>query len=130
MNKELLTTIDLPCSEAPAIDSELGNDNINENVETNDDVGGADDNNNNATIMSGKNEDKNSEGEDSVPNNDNTDSTTNPSNRDSLCMSLLMMADDDKDDDPGDCNGFFTNYDLNNDGVFDNNHTNEGERYI
>ena len=93
---------DLPDVVAPVLNSEFGNDNINENVETNDDGDGGDDNDNDdATTMSGNNKVENSEEEDSVPNNDNINST-NPIDEDLAWMSLLVVADDDDDDDPGD----------------------------
>ena len=74
---------DLPGAEAPAVNSEFGNGNINENVVTGDDNNSDNDDNNKATTMLGDKKDDNSEGEDSVSDNDNTNSTTNPSNGDS-----------------------------------------------
>ena len=65
-----------------------------------------------------------------MPNNDNIDFTTNPANEDPSWMSLLAVADDDKDDDPGDYNAFCSNYDFNDDGVFDNDDTDQGEGYV
>ena len=122
---------DLLGAEALAVDSEFANDNINENIETNDDdSGNNDDDNNDATIMSGNNKKENSEREDSVPNNDNTDFTTNPANKDPLWMLLLEVADDDKDDDPGDYNEFCSNYNLDNDSVFDNDDIDQGKGHI
>ena len=112
----------LPGAEAPAIDSEFGNDNINENVETGDDNDGDDDNNNDTTIMSGNNNEENSEGEDLVPKN-NTNSTNNPADGDPAQMSLLAVTDDDDDNDSGDYDEFRSDYDLNDDGVFDNDNT-------
>ena len=45
-------------------------------------------------------------------------------------MSLLAVADDDDEADPGDHNKFCSNYDLDNDGVFDNDNTDNGEGYV
>ena len=61
---------DLPGANAPAVRSELENDNSNENVVTNDDDGGDDDDSNEAEDMSGDNKDDDSKGNDSVSNND------------------------------------------------------------
>ena len=127
---------DLPGAEAPVVNSEFGNDNINENVEINDDGdgdgdgdGGDNNDNDDATIMSGNNKVENSEEEDSVPNNDDTNST-NPTDEDPTWMSLLAVADDDDDDDPGDYNKFRSDYDLGDDSVFENNDTSQGEGYV
>ena len=96
--------------EAPAVDSEFGNDNINENVVTgndnDDDNDVNDDDDNEATTMSGDNKDEDYEGEDSVSDNDNTNFTTNPIDRDPAWMLLLAVANDDDKDDPGDYNDF------------------------
>ena len=123
---------DLPGVEAPAVDSEFGNENINENVETGDDYDGNDDNNNDATIMLGNNDEEYSLREDSVPNNNNTESTTNPADGDPLWMLLLAVADDDddEDDNPSDYDEFCSNYNLDNDGVFDNDNTDHGKGYV
>ena len=80
--------------------------------------------------MSGNNEVKNSEGEDSAPNNDNTNSTTHPTNVDPVWMSLLEVTDHDKDNDPGDYDRFRSNYDLNKNNVIDNDNTSQGEGYV
>ena len=120
---------DLPGAEASAVNSEFGNDNINENVETDDDDDGGDENDNDdVTITSGNNEVENSEEENTAPNNDNTDST-NLTDEDPTWMSLLAVADDD-DDDPSDYDKFRSNYDLDDDGLFDNDDTGQGEGYV
>ena len=45
-------------------------------------------------------------------------------------MSLLAVADDDEDVDPGDYNEFCSDFDLDDDGVFDNEDTGQGEGYV
>ena len=70
------------------------------------------------------------EGENSVPNNGDTDSTTNLTDEDSAWMSLLVVADDDEDDDLVDYDEFYSNYDHDNEGVFDNDNTGQGEGYV
>ena len=129
-NRVTTNNDDLPGAEAFAADSKFENDNSNGNVETGDDDDGNNDDNNKATIMSGNNNEENSEGEDSVSNNNNTDYTTNPTDGDPVRMSLLTVADDYDEDDPGDYNEFCPNYDLDDDGVFDNDDTNNGEGYV
>ena len=120
---------DLPGTEAPVVNSEFGNDNINKNVETNDDGNGGDNNDNDdVTTMSGNKEVENSE-DDSVPNNNDTNST-NPIDEDPTWISLLVVVDDDDNDGPGDYDEFCSDYDLDNNGVFDNNDTGQGEEYV
>ena len=80
--------------------------------------------------MSGENKDDDSEGEDLVSDNDNTNSTTNPTDGDPVQMSLLAVADDDGEDDPGDYDEFCSNYDLDDGGVFDNDDADNGEGYV
>ena len=80
--------------------------------------------------MPGDNKDNNSEGEDLVSNNNNTSSTINPTDRDPPWMLLLALADDDGDNDPGDYNEFRSNYDLDGDGVFDNDDAGNGNGYV
>ena len=63
-----------------------------------------------------------------MPNNDDTDST-NPTEKNLTWTSLLVVADDNVDDDPGDYNEFRCDYDHDDDGVFDNDDTGEGEGY-
>ena len=121
---------DLPVVEAPAVDSEFRNDNINENVETSDDDDGNDDDNNEAIIMTGNNNDENSRGEGSVSDNNNTYSTTNPTNGNPAWILLLAVADDDDKDDPGDYDEFCSDYDLNDDSVFHNNDADNREEYV
>ena len=125
--------IDLPDVLAPVVNSEFGNENINENVETNDDGDDGDNNNNNnnnnnndTTPMSGNNDEENPEEDHPVPNNDDTDST-NPTDENPAWTSLLVVADDD--DDPGDYNEFRSDYDLDDNSVFDNDDAGEGEGY-
>ena len=119
---------DLPDVSAPVVDSEFGNDNINENVETNDD---GDDGDNNdydfATTMSGNNDEENPAEDDPVPTNDDTNST-NLTKENPAWTSLLVVTNDDVDD-PGDYDEFRSDYDLDDDGVFDNDDTGEGEGY-
>ena len=85
--------------------------------------------------MSGDNDEKNPEedhpvpnNDDTVPNNDDIDST-NPTNENPTWTSLLVVADNDVDDDPGDYNEFRFDYDLDDDGVFDNEDAGEEEGY-
>ena len=100
---------------------------LNENVVTGDDDDGSNDDNNKATIMSGNNDDENSAGECSVSKHNNINSKTNPTDKNPTWMSLLAVADDDDEDDPGDYNGFFSDYDLKNNGIFDNDDADNGE---
>ena len=95
-----------------------------------DDDDGNNDDNKDATTMLGDNKDEDSEGEDSLSHNDNTNSTTNPTDGDSVWMLLLEVADDDGEDDPGDYNEFYFDYDLDNDGVFYNDDAGNGEGYV
>ena len=90
---------DLPDVPAPVVNSEFENDNINENVETNDD--GDNNDNNNATTMSDNNEEENPEEDDLVPNNDDTD-PTNPTKENPAWTSLLVVTDNNVDDDSSD----------------------------
>ena len=120
---------DLPGVEAPAIDSEFGHYNINENVENVDDDDGNDDDNNDDTIMSGNNIVDNSVEGDSVPDNDNTDSS-NPTYERPAWMSLQVVADNDDNNDPDDYDEFRSDLDLDDDGVFDNDNTGQGEGSI
>ena len=120
---------DLPDVLAPVVNSEFGNDNINENVETNNDGDDGDNNDNNdATPMSDNNKDENPEEDQPVPNNDDTDSI-NPTDENPAGTSLLVVADDDVDDNPGDYDTFRSDYDLDDDGIFDNNDAGEREGY-
>ena len=64
-----------------------------------------------------------------VSDNDNINSTTNPTDRNSPWMLLLVLADDDVNN-LDDYNGFCAGYDLNNDGVFDNDNASNGEGYV
>ena len=125
---------DLPGAETPTVNSEFGDNNINENVVTgdndDDDDDGNDDDNIKAITMSSDNKDDNSEGEDQMSDNDNTNSTTNPTNIDPTWMSLLVVTDDDGEDDPGDYNEFCFNYDLDVNSIFDNDNTDNGEGYV
>ena len=116
----------LPGAKTPAVNSEIEDDNIGENVVTGDDDN-SDNDNNGVEGMSGDNKDDNSEGEDLVSNNDNTNSTTVPSDADLPWMSLFVVADDDIDNDPDDYDEFYANYDLDDDSVFDNDDGNVGE---
>ena len=66
-----------------------------------------------------------------VSDNDNTNSTTNPTNDIPVWTSLLAMADDDEEDDPGDYDEFRSDYDLDDDGVFDNDDIgSDDERFV
>ena len=69
-----------------------------------------------------------------MPNNDDINPTTNCTDEDPVWMSLMAVADDDDDEDDddesGDYDEFCSNCDLDDDGVFDNNDTGQGERYI
>ena len=47
-----------------------------------------------------------------------------------MFLLAVVVADDYDDADPGDNDGFFFDYDLDNDGVFDNDDTSQGEGYI
>ena len=117
----------LPGAKAPAINSELENYKIDDNVVTGDDDNGNDDDNNGAEVMSGDNKDEHSEGEDSVSNKDITNSTSIPFDVDSPWMLLVVVVDDDLDDDPDNYGEFCVNNDLNNDGVFDNGNVSNGK---
>ena len=79
--------------------------------------------------LSGDNKDVNSEGEDSVSDNNNTNSTTSATNKNPMWMLLLVMVltDDDGKENSGDYVKFCSNYDLNDNGVFDNDNTDNGE---
>ena len=135
-DRETTDDNDLPDVSAPVVNSEFGNDNINENIETNDDGDDGDNNDNNDTTpMSGNNDEENpkedhpvTNNDDTMPNNDDTDSST-PTDENPTWTSLLVVADDDVDDDPGDYNEFHSDYDLDDDGVFDNDDAVEGEEY-
>ena len=83
--------INLPDDSATVFNSEFGNDNINDNVETNDDGDNGDNNDNNdATTMSGNNDEENPKEDDPVPNKDDTDST-NPTEENPAWTSLLVV---------------------------------------
>ena len=126
---------DLPTASAPVVNSEFGNDNIDENVETSDDGNDGDNNDNNNTTPTSGNNNKEipnkdhpePNSDDTIPNNDDTDSST-PTDG-AHAWSLLVVADDDVDDDPGDYDEFCSDYNLNDDGVFDNGDAREGEGY-
>ena len=94
------------------------------------DDGDVGDNNDNddATTMSGNNKADNFEEEDSVPINDNTD-PSNPTDENPAWTSLLEVADDDDNDDPGDYDEFRSDYDLDGNGVLDNDNTGQGKEY-
>ena len=47
-----------------------------------------------------------------------------------MWTSLLALADDDEDDDPGSYDEFRSNYDLDDDSVFDNDDIDNGEGYV
>ena len=124
---------DLPAVLAPVVNSEFGNDNIDKIVETNDDGDDGDNNDNNDTTPTSGNNDEEIPNEDhsepnsddTIPNNNDTDSST-PTNE-AHAWSLLVVADDD--DDAGDYDEFRSDYDLDYDGVFDNDDAGEGEEY-
>ena len=80
--------------------------------------------------MSGDDNDEDFSRRDSVSFNDNISSTTNPTDATLPWMSLVVMAEDDVNDDPGDYNKFWSDYDLDNDGVFDNDDADIGEVYF
>ena len=119
----------LPGVKAPAVNKEFGNYNINDNVVIGDDDDGDDDDNNEATTILGVNKDSNSEGEDLVFDNDNANSTFNPTNGKPPLILLVVLADDDGKDDLGDYDEFCSNYDLDDNGVFDNDDADIGEGY-
>jgi len=77
--------------------------------------------------MSGDDKDDDSQGENLVFDNDNTDFTTNLTDGDPAWMLLLAVADDDYKDDPGDYDKFRSDYDLDDEGVFDNDDIDNGE---
>ena len=76
--------------------------------------------------MAGNTGEENPEEDHPVPNNDDTDST-NPTDENPALMSLLVVADDDVDDDPDDYDKFCSDYDLDDDSIFDNDDVSEGE---
>ena len=67
-----------------------------------------------------------------MPNNNNTNFTANPADGDPSWISLLVVADDDRDDvcNPVDYDGFCSDYNPNNDGIFDNNDTDHGKQCV
>ena len=65
-----------------------------------------------------------------VSNHDNTDFTTNPTGVDPSWKSLVEVADDGFNNDPDNYNEFQPNYDLDDDSVYDNDNTNNGEGYV
>ena len=80
--------------------------------------------------MSSDNKDDNSEGEDLVSNNHNINPTTNPTDRNLPWMLILALADDDGDNDSSDYDEFCSDYDLDGDGVFDNDNADNGKGYL
>ena len=120
----------VPIADAPTVTSELENDNIDDNVVTSDDGDSNDDDKNDAGDMSGDDHDNNSSQEDSVSTNDNNNSTINPADADPPWMLLVAVADDDVNDDPDDYNEFQSDYDLVNDGLFDNDDVDVEDGYV
>ena len=127
---------DPPCVLASVVNSEFENDNSDDNVKTSDDGNDGDNNdNNNTTPTSGNNDEEipekdhpepSTSSDDTTPNNDDTDLSTLAN--EAHAWSHLVVSDDDVDDDPGDFDEFCSDYDLDDDGVFDNNdiHKEEG----
>ena len=122
---------DIPSVDVPTINSELENDNIDENVVTNDDDDeGNDDANNNAGNMPGDNKDDDSNGEDSVSDNNNTNFTTKSTNTDTPWTSFVAVTDDNVNNDPNHYDEFWLDYDFDDDGVFNNDDADIGEGYV
>ena len=88
-----------------SVASELGNDNIDDNVITGDNDESIDDYND-AEIIPGDDDDNESSREDSVSANDNTNLIIDPTDTTLLGMLLVVIDDDDNDDDPDDHNDF------------------------
>ena len=65
-----------------------------------------------------------------MSDDDNTDSTTNPTSDVHVLTSMLAMVDDDEEDDPGDYDEFRSDYDLDDDGVFDNDDIDSEEGFV
>ena len=65
-----------------------------------------------------------------MSDDDSTNSTTSPTNNVHVLTSMLAMVDDDEKDDPGDYDEFRSDYDLDNDGVFDNDNVDSGEGFV
>ena len=125
---------DVSITYAPNVAGELENDNIDDDVITDDkDDNGNNDDNNDPEDMSNDDNDYDSSWEDSVSPDDNTNFTTNLPDIPPAWMSLVAMADDvhdDDNDDPDDYNNFWSEYDLNGDGIFDNNDIEIGEGFV
>ena len=118
-----------PGAEAPAINSDAGYNDIDENVVTNKGKTNNNDDNNEDGDDAGDDEEDSSNVEDPILNDNNTDSTTTPDDDGHVLGSMTAMVDDDKEDD-GVNNEFCSDYDLDNDGIFDNDSINEGEAFV
>ena len=117
-------------TDAPGVASELENDNIDDNIITGDDDDGDNDDNNDAEDMSGDGNDDDSSQEDSVSTNDNTTFTTNSTDATPLLMWSVAMSGDDGNKNPDNYNKFWSDYDLDDECVFDNNDADIGEGYV
>ena len=121
---------DPPGADVPIVNSEEENDNIDENVVTNDDDTNNNDDNNDEGDNSGDDENEDSQQEGSMSDDDNTNSTTNQTNDVHVLTLMLAMVYDDEEDDPGDYNEFRSDYDLDNEGVFDVDDVDSGEGFV
>ena len=124
---------DKPEISAPIYDSGFGNVDSVENVETDADDGDNNDNNDTMPASGDNNEETLEEdhqdpsSDDTTPDNDDTVSSTSAD--EAHAWSHLLAADDDVDDEPSDFDEFRSEYDLDGDGVFDNDDTSEGEGF-
>ena len=120
---------------APVVNSEFGNDNSDENIETSNDGSGGDNNDDNDTIPTlGNNDEEILEEDHAEPEPSSDDTTPNDNNlltpaNEVHAWSHLVEDDGDVNNDPSDFNKFCSDYDLDDDGVFDNDKIGKGEGF-
>ena len=114
----------------PAADSEEGDSNIDENVVTDNGKTNNDDNNNDEGDDTGNNVDGDSNVEESILDNNNTNPTTTLDDDTHVMASMAAFVEDDEEEDDGDYNNFCSDYDLDDNGIFDNDSINEGEAVV
>ena len=123
---------------APIVNSEFRNDNSDENIEASDVGSDVDNNDDDDTTPTSGNNDEDTPAKDDPdlePSSDDTKPNDNDSSTptdDAHAWSYLVDDDDDDDDvdnDRGDFDWFCSDYDLDDDGVFDNNEIGEREGF-
>ena len=117
----------LPDVSTPVVNSEFGNNNSDENVGTSDNGSGGDNNDDDDTTPTSGNNDEEIPKEDHPEPEPSSDDTTPndidssaPANEAYAWSRLLEAADDDVDNDPVNFDEFCSDYNLDDDSVFDN----------